>query len=139
MFGPYLVIIFPICLLLKWPSLNGISANKMLSICCQLSVNIDFFVPFARIVLNVSVFYQFTGFSNTIMRFVSGWITKIPHMTPMLVNNIGLLITGVALLLVPLCSTYRLLIIYCIAWGGFVGECNHKVHTHKNLYFSIRS
>jgi hypothetical protein len=43
-------------------------------------------------------------------------------MSPLLVNNIGLTIAGVATLLVPLCSTHELLIAYCIVWGGAIGK-----------------
>jgi hypothetical protein len=43
-------------------------------------------------------------------------------MSPLLVNNIGLTVAGIATLLVPFCHTYLLLIIYCIVWGGFIGK-----------------
>ena len=49
------------------------------------------------------------GFSNTAARFGSGWVTKIPHLSPLLVNNIGLTIAGIATLFVPLCQTHALL------------------------------
>lgn len=62
------------------------------------------------------------GFSNTAVRFLSGWITKIPYMTPLLVNNIGLVVAGVVTFLVPLCDTHGLLITYCIIWGAFIGK-----------------
>lgn len=64
------------------------------------------------------------GFSNTAVRFVSGLITKIPHMTPLLVNNIGLIIAGLVTLLVPLCTSHGLLITFCVVWGAFIGEKN---------------
>ena len=64
----------------------------------------------------------FSGFSNTATRFVSGWITKIPYMSPLMVNNIGLIISGVVTLLVPLCTTHGLLITYCIICGAFIGN-----------------
>ena len=65
-----------------------------------------------------------TGFSNTASRFASGWITKLPYMSPLLVNNIGLTVAGIATLLVPLCSNYALLITYCVVWGAFIGKTN---------------
>jgi hypothetical protein len=43
-------------------------------------------------------------------------------MTPLLVNNIGLTIAGIATLLVPFCQTHGLLITYCIIWGAFIGK-----------------
>ena len=66
--------------------------------------------------------YLCTGFSNTAARFLSGWITKLPYMSPLLVNNIGLTVAGIATLLVPLCQTNGLLIAYCLVWGGFIGR-----------------
>lgn len=63
----------------------------------------------------------FVGFSNTAVRFASGWITKIPHLTPLLVNNIGLAVAGIATLFVPLCVSYTHLAFYCIIWGAFIG------------------
>ena len=42
-------------------------------------------------------------------------------MSPLLVNNIGLTVAGIATLLVPLCQTNGLLIAYCLVWGGFIG------------------
>ena len=63
-----------------------------------------------------------SGFTNTATRFFSGWITKLPHMSPLLVNNIGLTVAGIATLLVPFCRTHLLLIIYCLVWGGFIGK-----------------
>lgn len=64
---------------------------------------------------------RFAGFSNTAVRFLSGWVTKIPHMSPLLVNNIGLMVSGVAMLFVPWCYNHVLLVVFCIVWGGFIG------------------
>jgi hypothetical protein len=62
------------------------------------------------------------GISNTAVRFASGYVTKIPLMTPLLVNNIGLAIAGLVTLLVPFCYNYTLLLAYSIVWGGFIGK-----------------
>jgi hypothetical protein len=62
------------------------------------------------------------GFSNMIARFVSGWITKLPWMSPLRVNNIGLIVAGLSTLLVPLCQTHQHLVIYCILWGSSIGK-----------------
>ena len=69
------------------------------------------------------IFHFLAGFSNTAMRFASGWIAKLPLMSPLLVNNIGLLVAGLASLAFPFCTTHMLLIVFCIIWGGFIGEC----------------
>ena len=56
-------------------------------------------------------------------------------MSPLLVNNIGLLVAGLATLFVPLCSTHGLLITYCVVWGGFIGEKTivSKIIIHLSL------
>jgi hypothetical protein len=43
-------------------------------------------------------------------------------MSPLLVNNIGLTVAGIATLLVPFCYTQGLLIAYCLVWGAFIGK-----------------
>ena len=63
----------------------------------------------------------FLGFSNTIARFGSGWIAKLPKMNALRVNNIGLVVAGISTILVAFSWTHLHLIIYCIIWGGFIG------------------
>lgn len=79
------------------------------------------------------LFFFFQGFTNTATRFVSGWITKLPHMSPLLVNNIGLTVAGIATLLVPFCRTHLLLIIYCLVWGGFIGIIHLNIERQKTI------
>jgi len=82
---------------------------------------------FIYLIIRNFLFFFSPGFSNTAVRFASGWITKIPYMTPLLVNNIGLTIAGIATLLAPLCHTHALLIAYCIIWGAFIGKIIKKI------------
>ncbi|CAM4827693.1 unnamed protein product [Rotaria magnacalcarata] len=106
---------------------NKMSIISLANICSMTG----FYIPYLFIVKtaiyecnvtekNAVYLLSIIGFSNTISRFTSGWITKIPYMSPLLVYNIGLAIAGVATLLVPLCSTHGLLIAYCIVWGGAI-------------------
>ncbi|CAF1046568.1 unnamed protein product [Rotaria sp. Silwood1] len=69
---------------------------------------------------DAAILISFIGITNTISRFISGWVAKIPSMSPLLINNIGLLVGGVLTLLVPFCQTRFHLIIFCLLWGGFV-------------------
>ena len=81
-----------------------------------------------------------TGFSNTISRFLSGWVAKLPYMTSIRVNNIGLSVAGVATILAAFSTTHTHLIIYCIVWGGFIGlifQLNLFNQTIHLFYFSI--
>ncbi|CAF1071265.1 unnamed protein product [Adineta steineri] len=117
---------------LSMADFNLLTDKKMLIIClANVCSMIGFYSPYLfipklaeleRSIPEASAVFLLSiiGFSNTAARFASGWITKIPHMTPLLVNNIGLTIAGIASLLVPLCQTHIHLIIYCIIWGGFI-------------------
>ncbi|CAF1273343.1 unnamed protein product [Rotaria sordida] len=120
--------------LLNMTNIHVLNDNKMriisLANVCSM---IGFYIPYLFIVKmaiserniaekNAVYLLSIIGFSNTISRFTSGWITKIPYMNPLLVNNIGLSIAGVATFLVPLCSTHGHLIAYCIVWGGAIGN-----------------
>jgi hypothetical protein len=117
-FVQWLGIIHLIYSLLKWQHPKEVFLNLALCIYYQLLVNI--IITYKRI---LCFFLKIkTGFSNTAVRFASGWITKIPYMTPLLVNNIGLTIAGIATLLVPICETHLSLIFYCIIWGAFIGK-----------------
>lgn len=79
------------------------------------------------------------GFSNTIGRFVSGWIAKLPYMNAIRVNNIGLVVAGISTILVAFSSTHTHLMIYCIIWGGFIGmyHCIVRDRVHQFLFFQL--
>ncbi|CAF0775204.1 unnamed protein product [Adineta ricciae] len=108
-------------------------ADKKMIILCLANVcsMVGYYTPylfipkyaqFERSVPEISSIFLLSiiSFSNTPARFLSGWITKLPYMTPLLVNNIGLTVAGVSSLLVPFCTNHLLLILFCIVWGGFI-------------------
>ncbi|CAF1393643.1 unnamed protein product [Adineta steineri] len=117
---------------LSMTNINVLNDKKMIIIClANVCSMIGYYAPYLYIVkfaeLERSIpeklavyLLSVIGFANTFTRFASGWITKIPHMSPLLVNNIGLTVAGIATLLIPFCHTYIHLIIYCIIWGGFI-------------------
>ncbi|CAF0747997.1 unnamed protein product [Didymodactylos carnosus] len=116
---------------LKMTNVHVLKDSKMLIIClANVCSMIGYYTPYLfttklAIQLGVSEYravllISIIGFFNTGSRFVSGWITKLPKMSPLMVNNIGLVIAGIATLLVPLCTTYPLLVIYCAVWGTFI-------------------
>ncbi|CAF0934713.1 unnamed protein product [Adineta steineri] len=119
-------------ILLSMADFNILTDKKMLIIClANVCSMIGFYSPYLfipklaeleRSIPKASAVFLLSiiGFSNTAGRFASGYITKIPYMSPLLVNNIGLIVAGIATLLVPLCQTHIHLIIYCIIWGGFI-------------------
>ncbi|CAF1177696.1 unnamed protein product [Adineta steineri] len=117
---------------LSMTNINVMNDKKMIIIClANVCSMIGYYTPYLfivkfaeleRSISNKHAVYLLSiiGFANTFSRFASGWITKIPHMSPLLVNNIGLTVAGIATLLTPFCLTYIHLIIYCIIWGGFI-------------------
>ncbi|UJR33413.1 hypothetical protein I4U23_020857 [Adineta vaga] len=119
---------------LSMTNFNLLNDKKMVIICvANVCSMIGYYTPYLFIVKYATTerkiqetsavfLLSLIGFTNTASRFGSGWITKIPYMSPLLVNNIGLTVAGIATLLVPYCYTYTLLIIYCVVWGGFIGK-----------------
>ncbi|CAF1600271.1 unnamed protein product [Rotaria magnacalcarata] len=117
---------------LSMTNINVLNDRKMIIIClANVCSMIGYYTPYLFIVKvatkeknipqTTAVFLlSLIGFTNTASRFVSGWITKIPRMSPLLVNNIGLTVAGVTTLLVPFCQTHVHLMVYCIIWGGFI-------------------
>lgn len=117
---------------LKMTNFNVLNDKKMVIIClANVCSMVGYYTPYLFIVKvatsergvadKQAVFLlSLIGFSNTAARFLSGWITKIPGLSALLVNNIGLTVAGIVTLLVPLCSNYSLLVAYCIVWGGFI-------------------
>ncbi|CAF4473425.1 unnamed protein product [Rotaria socialis] len=117
---------------LSMTNINVLNDRKMVIIClANVCSMIGYYTPYLFIVkvatqeknigqVAAVSLLSLIGFTNTASRFVSGWITKIPHMSALLVNNIGLTVAGVTTLLVPFCQTYAHLIVYCIIWGGFI-------------------
>ncbi|CAF2733959.1 unnamed protein product [Rotaria sp. Silwood2] len=117
--------------LLAMTNIHLLRDKKMMIICvANVFSMVGYYIPFLFIVdfassdrnipRDTAVFLlTCIGVTNTISRFASGWVTKIPFMSPLLVNNIGLTVGGALLFLVPLCRSYFSLICICLMWGGF--------------------
>lgn len=67
------------------------------------------------------------GIANTVSRVATGWICDRPDVNSLLVNNICLLIAGVSTMMVPLCTSYLSLIIYCTTFGLTAGKHRYYV------------
>ncbi|KAL7733857.1 hypothetical protein ACLKA6_011572 [Drosophila palustris] len=57
------------------------------------------------------------GITNTVGRVVCGWVADLPQVNSLLLNNICLLISTVAVTLTPLCYSYGAYIAMSIAFG----------------------
>lgn len=57
------------------------------------------------------------GITNTIGRVLAGWISDRPWADCLMINNISLIIGGIATILCPFCTTYVLLVLYACVFG----------------------
>ncbi|KAG1680874.1 Monocarboxylate transporter 12 [Nymphon striatum] len=60
------------------------------------------------------------GISNTIGRVITGWVSDIPRVDALTVNNITLCLGGITTLLVPLCPDYPSMCFLCVCYGTFM-------------------
>lgn len=67
----------------------------------------------------------FAGVSNTVGRAAGGVLASLPRVDYVHVNNVTVLLAGVATLLVgPLCRSFAALVVYGVVLGFCVGECD---------------
>ena len=62
------------------------------------------------------------GICNTIGRVLSGFITFIPNVSPLFVNNVCITLSGVSVVFIPLCTTYTTMMISIAAYGLLSGK-----------------
>ncbi|XP_074652406.1 monocarboxylate transporter 12-like [Tubulanus polymorphus] len=95
-------------------------------LCCFLCM-IGFFVPFIFLPAvakqleidteRAAFLLSILGITNTVGRVVSGWVSDQPWADCLLINNVALVIGGVATVLVPFCVNYPLLTVYACVFG----------------------
>ena len=61
------------------------------------------------------------GIANTVARVVCGFISDLPSVDALLLNNLALVIAGVATFLCPLCYNFALLAVYAAVFGCGIG------------------
>lgn len=72
---------------------------------------------------SISLFLSFAGISNTIGRVLSGvMVVFIQKLSPLPVNNVSIVIAGLAVILTPFCVTYASMAVAIAAYGLFAGE-----------------
>ena len=71
----------------------------------------------------------FSGISNTFGRIVSGVVSDLPRMSALLVNNVCLIVAGVATMLCPYCDDYTAMIVYAAVFGFFLGKYTRHAWT----------
>ncbi|EDV32768.1 monocarboxylate transporter 1 [Drosophila ananassae] len=61
------------------------------------------------------------GVANTVGRIILGYISDKPWVNRLLVYNVCLTACGVATAMVPLCTNYQTLTLYCVVFGFTIG------------------
>ncbi|KAI3382769.1 hypothetical protein SNEBB_009470 [Seison nebaliae] len=67
-----------------------------------------------------SMLISIIGVTNTLGRFIGGFLCGLPFLNPLRVNNGGLFLSGIATVLCPWFTTYTGLAIYAGAYGFFI-------------------
>ena len=61
------------------------------------------------------------GLCNTFARLAAGWLADRPWADCLVIQNVALILGGVATAMVPLFTTYGLLVAYCCVFGSCMG------------------
>lgn len=62
------------------------------------------------------------GITNTIGRVLSGFIADLPWVSPLWINNICIIMSGVCVFFTPFASTYTEFVALSLFFGFFVGK-----------------
>ena len=62
------------------------------------------------------------GITNTIGRILAGWMSDRPWADCLFINNISLIIGGIATIACPFCDEYYLLVAYSCVFGLAIGK-----------------
>lgn len=112
--------------LLKSPSFMILALSGFFTLC-------GFFVPFiylpshatesAGIDKDKATFLvSILGITNIAARIICGWLSDMPKMNALMINNVALTIGGLATLAVPHLKTYWMLTVYCVLFGFGTGK-----------------
>uniref|UniRef100_A0A914CBC6 Major facilitator superfamily (MFS) profile domain-containing protein n=1 Tax=Acrobeloides nanus TaxID=290746 RepID=A0A914CBC6_9BILA len=108
-------------LLDKWlltsPSFLVLAIGGFLTMSC-------FFVPFMFIrklaeqnKVDGTNLVTLLGFINVIARVLCGYISDLPHVDPLLVTNVALILGGIATMAAPFLTAFWMFALYCTAFG----------------------
>lgn len=65
------------------------------------------------------------GITNTIARIICGYITDLPQVNALFVNNICLVIGTLSIAAIPFCNTYAAYVGVAVFFAIAVGKCNN--------------
>ncbi|KAL4228580.1 hypothetical protein ACF0H5_011630 [Mactra antiquata] len=106
---------------------------------------IGFYVPYVFIVdrammagidkTNASFLLSVIGITNTIGRVISGILADFNSVNSLMLNNVCMLIAGVAIFLTPFCNTYPLLVLAALVFGLFTGAVFRQTDSYDASFF----
>ncbi|XP_067677004.1 monocarboxylate transporter 14-like [Haliotis asinina] len=93
---------------------------------------LGFYVPFVYIVdrailegipkSEAAFLVSVIGITNTVGRILAGWLADLPKVDALLVNNVSMVIAGVATVVMPFCgASYAALVVMSSVFGAGVG------------------
>ena len=66
---------------------------------------------------NASFLISMVGITNTVGRVISGWVTDIPSVSPLVVTIIATLVGGIFPVLMPIGGSYTTVMVICGLFG----------------------
>lgn len=82
-------------------------------------------ITFKRMYITV-IFFYYVGICNTVGRVLSGCLSLIPNVSVLLINNVCITLSGVAVLVTPFCTTFLTMVISIAAYGLFACKLQNK-------------
>jgi sugar phosphate permease len=71
------------------------------------------------------LFIFFKGICETTGRILCGFIADLSFINPLHLNNVMLMFSGIAVFMVPFCTTFPTLLAFSALYGLFVGKTFH--------------
>ncbi len=93
-----------------------------------------FFVPFIYLPDNAvekgiprdkaAFLLSIIGIANTVARVLCGWVSDQTWADCLMINNLALVIGGVATMCAPFCNSYGMMAAYAFVFGACIGKIN---------------
>ena len=65
--------------------------------------------------------YFVSGIANTFGRVLVGWVSDRPWADALMINNVALMVGGIATIASPYCTDYWMFVVYSIIFGCGIG------------------
>lgn len=126
--------------MLKSPSFLIFAINGFLTLT-------GFFVPFIYLPLQAqsvgvsqeraTFLVSILGIVNIIARVLCGFLSDHPKMNALMINNVALILAGLATIFVPFMNSFGLLVFYCVIFGFGTGMQTSRLAIKYQLHINI--